>query len=127
MMRSIPSPACGLAFLVLALVSTGCKDSSPTNPDTAPLGPEPTPTPGNTIVMAYDYFDPGRDTVEVGTTVTWQNGDWYPHSSTSDTGAWDTGDIGVGGSAKITFKTAGTYAYHDTSLGDRMKGTIVVK
>lgn len=32
-MRSITSSAGGLAFLVLALVSTGCKDSSPINSD----------------------------------------------------------------------------------------------
>ena len=126
-MRSNTSLACGLAFLMVALVSTGCKDSSPTNPDTTPTGPGPTTIQGNTITMGYDFFYPNRDTVAVGDTVTWTNYDWYPHTSTSDTGVWDTGDIDAGRSAKIAFKTAGTYRYHDTYLGDAMKGTIVVK
>jgi hypothetical protein len=124
-MRSIPSLACGLAFLMVALVSTGCKDSSPTNPDTTPPGPGPTPIQGHTILMSSG-FNPPLDTVAVGDTVTWTNAEWYLQTSTSDAGVWDTGDIEVGRSAKVAFKTAGTYPYHNVHILG-MKGTIVVK
>jgi len=125
-MRSIKLLAAGTAFMVLALVTSGCK-SDPSNPyGSTPTGPGPTSP--NTIVMAGSVFSPVADTVAVGTTVTWKNNDAYAHTSTSDTGIWDTGNIAGGASATTTFNTAGTYAYHCTyHVGMGMRGTIVVK
>jgi len=73
-------------------------------------------------------FSPATITVSVGTTVTWKNQDSYAHTSTSDSGVWDTGNIAGGTSATTTFNTAGTYPYHCTyhvSMG--MKGTVIVQ
>ena len=126
-MRGILLLACVASFLSLALLSSGCKsDSSNSYGGSSTTGPSPSPP--NTIVMAGSVFVPAIDTVAVGTTVTWKNNDGYAHTSTSDTGAWDTGNIPGGGSGTTTFNSAGTYAYHCTyhvSMG--MKGTIVVK
>lgn len=51
-------------------------------------------------------------TVKVGTTVTWMNIDDTEHTSTSNSGAWDSGVIGVGHSYSVTFNQTGTYPYH---------------
>lgn len=125
-MRAVLLMACGTAFMVLALVSSGCKSDSSTPYGSAPTGPGPSLP--NTIIMAGGVFSPVVDTVAVGTTVTWRNNDSYAHTSTSDTGVWDTGNIAGGATATTTFNTAGTYTYHCTyhvSMG--MRGTIVVK
>lgn len=81
-----------------------------------------------TIYMKDDYFDPQVDTVAVGDTVTWMNQGTLTHTTTSDTGLWDSGAVSPGQSYKRVFDTAGTFNYHcafHVSLG--MKGTIVVK
>ena len=50
--------------------------------------------------------------VKVGTTVTWKNIDDTEHTSTSNSGVWDSGVIGVGHSYSVTFNQTGTYPYH---------------
>jgi plastocyanin len=62
--------------------------------------------------------------VAAGTTVTWHNIDDTDHTSTSDTGIWNSGVIPVGSTFSYTFKTPGTYPYH--CLIHPMQGTIVV-
>lgn len=51
-------------------------------------------------------------TVKVGTTVTWKNIDDTEHTSTSNSGVWDSGVIGVGHTYSVTFNQTGTYPYH---------------
>jgi plastocyanin len=73
-------------------------------------------------------FSPATITVPAGTTVTWKNNDAYAHTSTSDTGVWDTGNVAAGASTTTTFSTAGTFPYHCTyhaAMG--MKGTVIVQ
>jgi plastocyanin len=73
-------------------------------------------------------FSPATITVRVGTTVTWNNNDGVAHTSTSDTGVWDTGRLAPGATATTTFNTAGTFTYNCTyhaAMG--MKGTVVVQ
>jgi plastocyanin len=66
--------------------------------------------------------------VSTGTTVTWVNGDGIPHTSTSDTGVWDSGILSAGQSFSFTFAQAGTYPYHCAIHGvASMSGTIVVQ
>ncbi len=115
--------------LVVFLVAfwAGCTKSSGYG-YSSPTAPNPPAAPPNTVVMSASTFSPTTLTVSVGTTVTWQNDDSYAHTSTSDNGVWDTGNIAARGSAKTTFNTAGTFPYHciyHVAMG--MKGTIVVK
>jgi plastocyanin len=119
-----------LAWVALALVGAalagvlGCsKDSS--NPYGSSSGSS-TPPPSNTVVMMNIAFNPGTLTVSAGTTVTWQNNDGITHTSTSDTGVWDTGNIAGGTSKSVTFPNAGTFKYHCT-IHAGMTGTIVVQ
>src|SRR3989475_6690087 len=71
-------------------------------------------------------FVPPTTTVRVGDTVTWTNRDAFSHTSTSDTGVWDTGVIRAATSGSFTFTAAGTFAYH-CAIHSFMHGTIVVQ
>ncbi len=85
-----------------------------------------TNTPPNTVVMMNTAFSPTSLTVSKGTTITWKNNDGFDHTSTSDTGVWDTGTI-PGGSGKTTaFPNAGTFKYH-CAIHAGMNGTITVQ
>jgi plastocyanin len=72
-------------------------------------------------------FSPSTLTVSKGTTVTWQNNDGVTHTSTSEDGLWDTGNIAPGSSKGVTFSNTGTFKYHCTIHGPNMSGTIVVQ
>jgi plastocyanin len=71
-------------------------------------------------------YAPNPLTVSVGTTVTWVNSDSTAHTSTSNTGAFDTGTIAAGGSASFRFQTAGSFPYHCT-FHPGMVATITVQ
>ena len=83
-----------------------------------------------TISMQSLKFNPRTVTVSRGSTVVWANNDpqGLPHTSTSDTGLWDSGRMNIGKSYSRTFDQAGTYPYHCTfHKGAGMVGTIIVK
>ena len=115
------------ALIVSAIfVLSSCKDQS-TSYGTTPT-PVPQATP-NTVLMANMSFTPGSVTITHGTAVTWKNIDAYAiHTATSDSSAWDTGNIATGASKAITFNTPGTYSYHCFYHGAMgMTGTVVVQ
>ena len=72
-------------------------------------------------------FSPNSIAVLPGTTITWTNKQADDsHTVTSDSGAFDTGVIKkAGGTASLTFTTAGTFTYHCT-IHPSMHGTVVV-
>jgi plastocyanin len=71
-------------------------------------------------------FSPRPIQVTVGSTVTWTNATAPTHTATSDTGAWDTGNIAPGAtSSAISFLTAGTFTYH-CAIHPSMTGSVVV-
>jgi plastocyanin len=116
----------GIFSLVIALFAfAGCAKDMATNPYGS--NPPPAPKP-NTVAMSGMSFSPQTMTITAGTTITWHNSDGYAHTSTSDTGVWDTGNMAGGSSKTTTFNTPGTYPYHCTyhsAMG--MTGTIVVR
>jgi plastocyanin len=120
-----------LLLLGLAMFAAAC-NNDPSNPygssaATAPSTPS-TPAAPNTVVMSGMAFVPSTLTVTVGTTVTWKNVDGVAHTSTSDTGVWDTGRMVGGATATTTFTTRGTYPYncvYHASMG--MRGTVIVQ
>lgn len=78
------------------------------------------------ITIQNFAFAPATITIPVGTTVVWTNQDSAPHTATADAaGGFDTGMMQKGESGKVTFNTAGTFAYH-CSVHPRMVATIVV-
>lgn len=89
--------------------------------------PGPTAVPGQTTrVTIMDFmFMPQTITIHVGQTVMWQNNGPSMHTSTSDTGIWNSGTIGVGGTYSRTFNSTGTFPYH-CAIHPMMHGTVIV-
>lgn len=80
---------------------------------------------GGAAVAIEDFsFSPSTLTIKAGTTVTWTNDGPSAHTTTSDTGVWDSGTLDApsasggygggspGGNYSFTFNTPGTYSYH---------------
>lgn len=78
------------------------------------------------VSIANFAFDPATVTVNVGDSVTWTNNDSTAHTATAGGGSFDTGTIGAGQTATVTFDTAGTFAYL-CSIHPQMAGTVVVQ
>ena len=70
-------------------------------------------------------FAPGTISIARGTRVRWANMDSTGHTTTSNSGAWDSGVIAAGGSFGRVFRRAGTFRYH-CSIHTTMHGTIRV-
>ncbi len=70
-------------------------------------------------------FDPTPVVVCTGDTVRWTNQDTAPHTSTSDTGVWDSGTLTTGQDYSFTFTSAGTYDYH-CAIHPSMTATVEV-
>jgi plastocyanin len=71
-------------------------------------------------------FSPKPIQITVGSTVTWTNTTAPTHTATSDTGAWNTGNIASGAtSTAISFPTAGTFTYH-CAIHPSMTGSVIV-
>ncbi len=117
-----------VAFSTLVIMAVGCNSNS-TSPYGGSGGGNSGGTPPKNTVNLTDYaFNPPSLTITRGTTVTWNNTSGLAHTSTSDNGAWDTGNIAAGSSATTTFNTAGTFSYHCTyhaAMG--MVGSITVQ
>ncbi len=119
-----------LGIAILTALVAGCgKASSP-----SPTGPSPTPSPSSSAVSIVSgaaskgasAFAPNPITISTGMTVTWMNNDSITHTSTSDTGAWNSGSLAPGASFSHTFQSAGTFSYHCT-IHPGMVGTVTVR
>jgi plastocyanin len=79
-----------------------------------------------TVDISNFAFAPVVITVKSGTTVTWTNKDAAPHTITSDTGAFDSGNLApASGKFSKTFSEVGTFAYH-CNIHKSMKATVIV-
>jgi MYXO-CTERM domain-containing protein len=71
-------------------------------------------------------FSPNPIRITAGSTVTWTNATAPTHTATSDTGAWNTGNIAPGSSSSaVSFPTAGTFTYH-CAIHPSMTGSVIV-
>jgi len=84
---------------------------------------------GSTIVSVHDFaFTPTQVDIRAGTKVTWVNcgtSSNAAHTSTSDTGAWDSGLLAPGQTFTRQFDNAGAFPFHCTPH-PFMTGTITV-
>jgi len=71
------------------------------------------------------YFDPRTATVPLGTNVTWRNLGAFTHTTDSDSGVWDSGEIAPGDVFRHTFGAASAFPYH-CDLRPGMTGAIVM-
>jgi plastocyanin len=100
---------------------------SPSSTPTATNGPTSAVTiPMGASVLGTQAFAPDDLDVGAGTTVTWRNTDSIAHTSTSDTGVWNSGSMAPGASFTATFTTAGSFTYH-CSFHPGMVGTVTVQ
>jgi plastocyanin len=80
----------------------------------------------HTIAIEGMRFIPADVEVSVGDTVIWKNQDVVPHTATSDSKSFDSGEIKAGASWKHVAKKAGSYAYICT-YHPTMKAELVVR
>ncbi len=83
-----------------------------------------------TVNMDDNFFSPLVTSINVGDTVHWANQGFNPHSTTSNTGLWDSDDDFPGGmdngdSYSHTFNSAGDFPYHDSGFSS-MTGLVRV-
>ncbi len=113
-----PAPVPGLSG-VIALAAGGDVSLALARPD------EPT-EPASTAVQIVDFaFNPASVTLQTGQSVTWTNTGAAPHTSTADSGLWNSGILTSGKSFSFTFTTAGTFSYFCT-VHPNMRGTVTV-
>ena len=111
--------------LSLLLVSCGAGQATQaTATPQSPVGAQPGSSTATITIKSF-AFDPASITVKAGTAITWTNEDSVPHTITSDTGAWDSGEIAQGKTFTRTFDQEGTFAYKCT-IHPNMKGTVIV-
>src|SRR2546421_13129805 len=67
-------------------------------------------TTSDVSIINFSY-QPDPIHVPVGSTVRWTNQDSVDHTSTSDTGIWDSIAISQGHHFSFTFNSAGTFTY----------------
>lgn len=83
------------------------------------------PQSTNAVEIKNSAFNPSTLTVPVGTTVTWTNDDSFDHTVTSNSGAFNSGDISGGSKFSHNFNQPGNYPYH-CSIHTFMHGMIQV-
>lgn len=80
---------------------------------------------GSTVTIGGFAYGPDPISIHVGDVVTWTNEDADPHTATAVDKTFDTGTLGRGQSASVTFATAGTFKY-TCVFHPEMSGTVVV-
>jgi plastocyanin len=111
-------------YAALLLPSCGSSSSSPSMPSGTPSANMVITITGINGNMS---FSPNPAVVKAGQTVAWHNSGGTTHTATSDSGAFDTGNIGNGDtSGPITMSTAGAFNYHCAIHGSLMTGTLTV-
>jgi plastocyanin len=79
----------------------------------------------STVRMKDNFFRPGTLRVQKGTRVVWRNAGTRPHTTTSNSGAWNSGTLQPGETFKRRFRKAGRFRYH-CEIHAGMTGKIVV-
>jgi len=78
------------------------------------------------VSMVDFAFTPLKTTVNPGDTVRWTNNGVTVHTSTSDLGFWNSGNVGPGGMYNRQFFAAGKNPYHCIPHSPSMRDTIIV-
>lgn len=118
-----------VVMLVAALLLAACSDADLFGTTTTTRDPSSVPTSPIVTRVAINNFDftPGDVTIQVGTTVEWQNrSEATSHTASPVDGAWDSGIILGGESFTHTFSAPGTFPYF-CAIHPSMTGTITVQ
>jgi plastocyanin len=100
--------------------------STQTGTPTQTLTPTSTVSVGPGKVFIVDFaFQPAEITIHVGEIVEWENSGQNNHTTTSNTGVWDSGALAPDQKFSFTFTSVGDYPYH-CSIHPNMTGIIHV-
>ncbi len=117
------------ALLAMNVFSLRIEPSRASGATQAMTPPSPRPPATTVNVSIVDFaFEPGNVTVNVNDSVKWTHngGTITLHTTTSDSGLWDSGDLTVGQNFSHTFTTTGYFPYHCTVHPLTMKGFVRV-
>ncbi len=81
--------------------------------------------PATSVDIPGLSFNPQDITIEMNTVVTWTNSHAVTHTTTSDDGVWDSGNMGLGDDFSFLFITPGFFPYHCT-IHPMMTGSVTV-
>lgn len=120
-----------IVLLVIAVLLSGCTTTTTTRPaeptpvttTSAPVTTTPAPV---SVAIKSSTFTPDIVEVSKGTTVTWTNDDGVPHTVTSVSGAFDSGNIDPGKTYSYTFNQAGPFEYSCAKHPSMAKGKVIV-
>ena len=96
----------------LCAVFSACGSSSSTPSTPSPAAAASVSIPVGARTLGTSSYAPNPITISAGATVTWTNNDSIAHTSTSDSGVFDSGTIAAGGKFSFTFQSRGTFPYH---------------
>jgi plastocyanin len=112
-----------IAMLIAAAVGLAAEEAGPPR-----AGAPRIPTTGVSMTSSQQFV-PMDVTIAVNDAIEWTNNDSAVHTSTSDTGIWDSGNIAAGASYSRQFTSTGSFPYHSTldgGPGTGMHGTVTV-
>jgi len=110
-----------VAIAILVLLLPTANVAAAERPRRAPRGAVTVVT----IKIVDNRFRHGTITIDRGTVVKWKNRGDNTHTTTSDTGVWNSGNLSPGETFRRRFRQAGTFAYH-CAIHSTMRGTITV-
>jgi plastocyanin len=79
-----------------------------------------------TVQIKRTGFSPASVTINADDAVTWRNTDTINHQVVADGGSFASAILGPGKTYSHTFRSGGTFRYHD-GLHPTLKGTVVVR
>ena len=125
-------PLSAIAVLAFAAIAAAQPAVVPADTTTTPAesttpaeNTTPDPNSTTTVEISNNAFIPDQLNVAPGTTVTFVNRDNVPHTATSDSKLFDSGELAPGASYPVVLEGAGTVTYH-CKLHPEMRGRIVV-
>ena len=111
--RLMEGPTAVLATLGSLLLGIGCAPESRARPTV------------RQVIIREMRYEPASLTLAVGDTVEWVNRDLVPHTATSQSREWDSGNIEADASRRTIVQTRGTFPYA-CLFHPGMKATLVV-
>ena len=79
-----------------------------------------------TVTVSGFAFSPAQVRAKVGDTVEWVNKDFFTHTATARSGAFDV-QLPGGGSGRTVVRAAGTFDYYCTHHGNMVGQLVVTK
>jgi plastocyanin len=117
----------GAVATALLLSACGSRGGEGSTSDEAPFEVPGEPVATTDVSLPKSYrFEPAVIEIEAGYTVTWTNGDDFPHDVHLLDGSDRTLNLSIGESGSLTFGDPGTIYYECSIHPQQMHGKIIV-